>query len=108
MFRVLGTVGVKALSLTSRKQGGEGLYCASLLFKSLARVSVGAFLLRRKGQILQNDKILRKTGFAISAMQMKSRGFAHAVVQAAILLDPPWRSGTDSEYPGTLDPLSAV
>lgn len=70
-------------------------FTAPCYYSSLTVVSVGAFLLRRKGQTLQNDKILRKTGFAISAMQMKSRGFAHEVVGAGVLLDPPWRSGTD-------------
>lgn len=94
LCRVLGTAGVKALSFTSRKQSGEGLYCALLLFKTLAGVHVGAFLLRRKGQILQNERILRKTGFGISVMQMKSRGLAHEVVGAPKLLDPPWKSST--------------
>lgn len=45
LCRALSTVGVKALSSTSEKQGREGIYCFSL-FKSLAGMSVGAFLLR--------------------------------------------------------------
>lgn len=46
LCRTLSTVGIKALSSTSKKQSGEGIYCFSLLFKSLAGMSVGAFLLR--------------------------------------------------------------
>lgn len=43
---VLSTAGVKALSFKSEKQGGEGIFCFSLLFLCLAGINPGALLLR--------------------------------------------------------------
>lgn len=57
LCRVLGTAGVKALSFTSRKQSGEGLYCALLLFKTLAGVHVGVLFSEEK------DRFYRMTEF---------------------------------------------
>lgn len=74
---VLSTAGVKALSFKIEKQGGEGIFCFSLLFLCLAGINPGALLLR--ADFVEWHQILRMAYLAISTMQIKSRGSAHEI-----------------------------
>lgn len=80
LCKALSTVGVKALSSTSKKQGGEGIYRFLLLLKSLAGMSVGVSKCRscRMTPNSQNNKPCH-----LSNANLKQRGCAHEVVRAA-------------------------